>query len=163
ENAHASADVSDWTLSIDELMDLCPNLEHVSLVVSWFGDDLRCGSCTIAPRVEAAARSVQGAAWSVAWVERGAAPVGSEHSGGPAYGGTPSDAAVLAAIADLKARGLEVTLYPLVMMDVPAGNVLPDPHSGGPGQPAYPWRGRITCDPAPGVAGTVDQTAAAAA
>jgi hypothetical protein len=30
----------------------------------------------------------------------------SQHEGGPAYGGTPSDAAVLAAIADLKARGL---------------------------------------------------------
>ena len=59
----------------------------------------------------------------------------STHDGGPAYGGTPSDAAVLAAIADLKARGLGVTLYPIVLMDIPEGNPL--------GQPAYPWRGRI--------------------
>ena len=39
------------------------------------------------------------------------------------------------------------------MMDVPVGNSLPDPY-GGTGQPAYPWRGRITCHPAPGMAGS---------
>ena len=41
-----------------------------------------------------------------------------------------------AAIADLKARGLGVTLYPMLLMDIPEGNAL--------GQPAYPWRGRIS-------------------
>lgn len=162
ENAHLSAELSDWTLSIDELAALCPNLEQVSLVVAWFGDDLRCGSCTIAPRVEAALREVDGTSWSVAGLGRGSARVVSQHDGAPAYGGTPSDAAVLAAIADLKGRGLKVTLYPLVMMDVPADNALPDPYTGAAGQPAYPWRGRITCDPAPGRPGTADQTGAAA-
>ena len=52
ENAHLYPHVSDWTVSLDELQALCPNLQHVSLVVAWFGDDLRCGTCTIAPRVE---------------------------------------------------------------------------------------------------------------
>ena len=163
ENAHLSSEVSDWALSIDELVDLCPNLEHVSLVVSWFGDDLRCGHCTVRPKVEAASRTVSGASWSVAGLSRGSAQVVSQHGGGPAYGGTPSDAAVKAAIADLKARGLKVTLYPLIMMDVPADNALPDPYTGVVGQPAYPWRGRIACDPAPGMPGTPDRTAAAAA
>ncbi|MDB5507315.1 MAG: hypothetical protein JWR75_1953 [Devosia sp.] len=144
ENAHLSSELSDWTLSLDELQALCPNLERVSLVVAWFGDDLRCGHCTIRPKVEAAERAVEGTAWAVAGLSRGAAGVVSTHAGGPAYGGTPSDAAVLAAIADLKARGLAVTLYPIVLMDIPAGNVLPDPVSGGTGQAAYPWRGRIT-------------------
>jgi hypothetical protein len=148
ENAHASALVSDWTLSIDELMDLCPNLEHVALVVAWFGDDLRCGECTVRPKVEAANRTVKGASWSVAGLSRAGAQVVSTHDGGPAYGGTPSDAAVRAAIADLKARGLEVTLYPMLLMDIPAGNPM--------GQPAYPWRGRI----AP-VAGDVEAQVAA--
>ncbi len=37
---------------------------------------------------------------------------------------------MLAAIADLKARGLQVTLYPMVLMDVPAGNALTDPYGG---------------------------------
>jgi hypothetical protein len=48
-----------------------------------------------------------------------------------------------------------------VMMDVPAGNSLPDPY-GGTGQPPYPWRGRITCHPAPGRPGSPDGTNAAA-
>lgn len=161
ENTHVSASISDWTLSVDELQALCPNLEHVALVVAWFGNDLRCGTCTIGPRVEAAEREILGAVWSVAGLGRGDVPVVSYHAGGPAYGGTPSDASVLAAIADLRARGLSVTLYPLVMMDVPAGNGLPDPY-GGPAQAAYPWRGRITCHPAPGRPGSPDKSAAAA-
>ncbi|MCC7483269.1 MAG: glycoside hydrolase TIM-barrel-like domain-containing protein, partial [Hyphomicrobiales bacterium] len=57
---------------------------------------------------------------------------------------------------------LKITLYPFLMMDIPAGNALPDPWSGAAAQPAYPWRGRITCDPAPGIAGSPDGTAAAA-
>src|SRR5690606_1162902 len=101
ENTHVSQTVSDWTCSLDELVDLCPNLEHVALVIAWFGDDLRCGECSIGPRVEAAAREVHGADWSVMGLERGAAPVVSSHDGAAAYGGTPSDSAVLAAIADL--------------------------------------------------------------
>ncbi len=89
-------------------------------------------------------------------------PLVSRHGAGPAYGGTPSDSSVLAAIADLRTRG-KVTLYPIIMMDVPAGNSLPDPYSGAAGQGAYPWRGRITCHPAPGRAGSPDQTGVAAA
>jgi hypothetical protein len=162
ENAHLLAGTSNWTCSIDELQALCPNLEHVALVVSWFGDDLRCGSCAVAPRVEGADRTIEGTSWSVAGISREAAQVVSSHNGGPAYGGTPSDASVLAAIADLKARGLKVTLYPFVLMDVPAGNALPDPH-GGTEQAAYPWRGRLTCHPAPGQPGSPDGTASAAA
>jgi len=159
ENTHLMAGISDWTLSIDELTAICPNLEHISLVVSWFGSDLRCADCLIEPRVEGSARVVGGTEWSVAGLTRAGAKVVSTHDGGPAYGGTPSDAAVRAAIADLKARGLKVTLYPLVMMDVPEGNTLTDPYWGGR-QPAYPWRGRITCNPAPGGAGTPDKTGA---
>jgi hypothetical protein len=161
ENTHVSASVSDWTCSIDELVALCPNLERVALVVAWFGDDLRCGECAIGPRVEAAARQVEGAAWRVAGLGRSDVPVVSSHNGGPAYGGTPSDASVLAAIADLKARGIAVTLYPMIMMDVPAGNGLPDPY-GGAEQASYPWRGRISCHPAAGQAGSLDGTSAAA-
>ena len=56
---------------------------------------------------------------------------------------------------------LDVTLSPFVLMDIPAGNTLPDPY-GGTAQAAYPWRGRITVHPAPGQPGTPDKTAAAA-
>ncbi|UJW85524.1 baseplate multidomain protein megatron [Devosia sp. SL43] len=162
ENTHVSEKVSDWTYSIDELVDLCPNLSHVSLVLAWFGTDLRCANCAIEPRVEAASRETLDVAWSVAGLGRGDVTVVSSHLGSASYGGTPSDASVLAAIADLKARGIGVTLYPMAMMDVPAGNSLPNPY-GGTGQGAYVWRGRITCHPAPGQAGSPDQTATAAA
>ena len=50
-------------------------------------------------------------------------------------------------------------------MDVPPGNTLPNPYSANaatPGQPAFPWRGRITCSPAAGFAGSVDKTGTAA-
>jgi GTA TIM-barrel-like domain/Putative phage tail protein len=161
-NRHVLHAGSDWEASIDELQAICPALEHVSLIVAWFGDDLRAGLCRIRPGIVTASGGGESAAWSVAGMARGDAGVRvvSENAGSPAYGGTPSDASVIAAIQDLKARGLKVTLCPFILMDVPAGNGLPDPYSDGT-QPSYPWRGRITCDPAIGLAGTADRTAAA--
>ncbi|HMB11559.1 baseplate multidomain protein megatron, partial [Saliniramus sp.] len=145
------------------LQRLCPRLESVSLVVSWFGDDLRVGSCSIAPRVDIRNKQTQGRVWSVAGLDRSTARLASLHQGVPAYGGTPCDASVIALIRHLKARGLKVTLYPFIMMDIPHGNALPDPRTGASGQPPYPWRGRVTCDPAPDAPGSVDGTASAAA
>ncbi|WP_204319729.1 hypothetical protein, partial [Klebsiella pneumoniae] len=55
-----------------------------------------------------------------------------------------------------------VTLYPFLMLDIAADNTLPDPH-GGARQAAYPWRGRISCHPAPYRPGSSNGTAAAAA
>ena len=142
-NRNVGYATTDWQASLDELQALCPNLKRVSLVVSWFGTDLRADQCRVVPGVEVASRMEESQPWQVSGVSRGAAHVISQVNGGPAYGGTPNDAAVLAAIADLKARGLAVTLYPLMMMDIPASNALPDPY-GGSRQAAYPWRGRIT-------------------
>ena len=87
------------------------------------------------------------------------------HTGSAAFGGTPTDFAMVEAIQELRARGKRVTFSPFVMMDVPAGNTLPNPYSANAatvGQPAYPWRGRITVSPAAGQSGTVNKTAAAA-
>ena len=156
ENRHQLQRVSDWTASVDALQALCPNLKNVALVVAWFGNDLRCGSCTITPRVEDTSKLVLGGDWQVAGLARAQATPVSLYNGQPAYGGTPTDASVSAAIADLKARGLGVTFYPFVMMDIANGNALPDPWSLAASQSPYPWRGRITCFPAPGQPGTVD-------
>ncbi|MBV8850667.1 MAG: glycoside hydrolase TIM-barrel-like domain-containing protein, partial [Methylobacteriaceae bacterium] len=161
ENRHQLTAATDWTASIDASQALCPNLQGVALVVTWFGSDLRAGSCTITPKVDLGFKTI-GPDWSVAGLARAFAPVVSSYDGSAAFGGTPSDAAVVRAIADLRARGLSVTLYPFVMMDIPVGNTLTDPYSGDDGQPAYPWRGRITCDPAPGQVGSPDGTASAA-
>ena len=159
-NRHMLTAGTDWQASLDELQALCPNLESVALVVTWFGTDMRAGECRILPGVEVAYRDRESAYWSVAGMGRGQARLVSQRDGGPAYGGTPDDASVLQAIADLKARGWKVCLYPFVMMDVPAHNGLPDPY-GKASQDAYGWRGNITCHPAPGQNGTVDTTAAA--
>lgn len=136
---------SDVDASLGHLRALCPNLKKISLVVTWFGDDLRAGSCTVAPRVEVALKPTFGAEWAAAGLARSTARVVSEVEGKPAFGGTPSDDSIIALIRKLRQdHGLEVVLYPFIMMDIPAGNALPDPVSGVPGQPRYPWRGRIT-------------------
>jgi hypothetical protein len=160
ENAHAFRDKSDWTASIDELQATCPSLEWVTLVVAWFGDDLRANSCTVQPKVDDATKATSGATWQVSGLARATADEVSEVDGRPAYGGSPSDLSVVRAIQDLKERGLKVVLAPFILMDIPAGNSLPNPY-GGTGQPAYPWRGRITCNPAPGEPGSPDKSAAA--
>ncbi|MEA2953365.1 MAG: hypothetical protein QOJ96_2885 [Alphaproteobacteria bacterium] len=162
ENRHVTYAGSDVEASLDELQAVCPNLERVAVVVAWFGSDLRANHCTLKPGVEGRDKITHGVTWSVAGLDRSTAYLVSTVDGRPAYGGTPSDDSVTHLIAELKTRGLKVTLYPFVMMDVPAGNALPDPWSGASSQPAYPWRGRITCDPAPGRPASPDGTAAAA-
>jgi hypothetical protein len=162
ETLNNSEGRADLVVSLDQLQAQLPNIEEVTLVVAWFGDDLRCGSCAIRPRVEQAAKATLPFDWRVNGIDREQAAVVSGHDGALAYGGTPADRAVLQAIAELKRRGLRVTLYPFVLMDVPAGNSLPDPY-GGAAQGAYPWRGRITCHPAAGRPGSPDKTTAATA
>lgn len=164
ENVHTRQGGTDWTVSIDQLQSSLPNAKSVSLISSWFGTDLRASHCEIRPGVEIAKKSTKPLTWSVAGLSRSAAHVVSLHEGRPAYGGTPSDQTVISAIRDLKKRGFSVVLTPFILMDVPAGNSKPDPYKGGaPGQPAYPWRGRITVELAPGQPGSTDKTAAAAA
>ena len=89
---------TDWEASIDELQAVCPNLERVALVVSWFGTDLRAGHCRILPGVETDHRDDESTPWRVAGVTRDGAHLISHAGGGPAYGGTPNDASVVAAI-----------------------------------------------------------------
>ena len=152
---------SDIEASIDELQALCPKLERAALIVAWFGDDLRAGHCRIQPKVEVGTRH-ENEDWRVSNLRRGDAEVVSSLEDSPAFGGTPSDSGVLQAIRALKDRGLKVTHYPFLLMDVPPGNALPDPHGGGE-QAAFPWRGRISLDVAVGRAGSADGTAAARA
>ncbi|WP_333896906.1 baseplate multidomain protein megatron [Brevundimonas aurantiaca] len=138
ENVHNGEGRADLIVSLDQLQAQLPNLKRVSLVVGWFGDDLRAGHCRVRPGVERRDKPTEPMIWSVAGVARHEAyevsrtpSVGfaatSPTGGGPAYGGTPSDESVRQAIRELKSRGLEVTLYPFVFMDCPG----------------YPWRGRI--------------------
>jgi len=166
ENLNAISDTADIVVALDRLQSMAPSVESVSLVVAWFGDDLRAGNCKLRPGVEVAAKTTTPSAWLVNGVSRAsAALVSRDAEDRPAYGGTPADFAVMQAIKEMKARGLRVTFYPFILMDVPPGNTKPNPYSNnaaGAGQPTFPWRGRITCSPAAGYAGSVDKTATAA-
>ena len=167
ENVHTTNGVPDIIAALDQLQAAAPNIESISLVVSWFGTDLRAGNCQIMPGVENATKLTTPVTWSVNGVNRaGAHQISTDTTGKLAFGGTPSDATIVEAIKEIRARRLRVTFYPFLLMDVPAGNTLPSPYSddaAGVGQDAYPWRGRITCSPAAGYAGTVDKTASAGA
>ena len=166
ENLNALPDQPDIVVALDRLQALAPAVESVSLVVAWFGNDLRAGSCKVKPGVEVASKATTPANWSVNGVSRASAHlVSRDAEDRPVYGGTPADFAVVQAIQEMKARGLRVTFYPFLLMDVPPGNTLPNPYSANaatPSQPAFPWRGRITCSPAAGFAGSVDKTGTAA-
>ena len=144
ENQHVQSARTDLCVSLDNLARDLPHVDHVSLVVAWFGTDLRAAHCRIEPRVDQRFKPTRPRLWQVAGLSRGNANLVSSVDGKPAYGGSPEDRGVIEAIIELKARGHQVTLNPFVMMDIPAGNQLPHPQSGI-GQPAYPWRGRITC------------------
>lgn len=164
ENNNGEFKKSDFLVALDRLIASAPNIQSVALVVSWFGNDLRCGNCQIKPGVEVANKGTTPAVWSVNGISRGSAYVVSQENGRPVYGGTPADFSVVEAIKAIKARGLRVTFYPFLLMDIPQGNSLPNPYSdnaAGVGQDAFPWRGRITCSPAAGYAGSPDKTAAA--
>ena len=160
ENRHVGSAATDFLAALDELVEICPNLKRVALVVAWFGDDLRAGHCRLRPAVDAAVKTTSPLVWSVAGLTRDTARLVATVSGRAAYGGTPSDGTVIAAVREIRARGLEVMLYPFVAMDIPAGNGLPDPWGDGE-QGAFPWRGRITCDPAAGRVGSADRAATA--
>jgi GTA TIM-barrel-like domain/Putative phage tail protein len=161
ENVHCKAERADFDVAMDNLRRDFPAVDAVSLVVAWFGTDLRAGTCQIVPKVEDATKQTSPRAWSVAGLTRSSAGLVSQSGGKPAYGGSPDDGSVIEAIVALKARGIKVTHNPFVMMDIAVGNSLPNPQ-GGTSQPPYPWRGRITCFPGIGQSGTVDATATAA-
>ena len=101
--------------------------------------------------VDVRRKSTDGATWSVAGLTRddAQARVAGRRRARP-MAARPSDESVMRLIQDLKARGLEGGALSLrddgrAGRQRAAGSL-----TGGAGQPAYPWRGRITCDPAPG-------------
>ncbi len=161
ENRHTLVAPTDWTASLDRLMQLAPNAGLQCLFARGSAMIFASATAPSGRRSMREARSRPPIEWTVCGVTRSNALVVSYINGKAAYGGAPNDASVLRAIADLKARGFAVTLLPFIMMDIKGDNTLPDPY-GGAAQAPYPWRGRITCYPAPGRPGTPDKTGTAA-
>ena len=159
-NVNTPSGRSDLETSLAMLNDEAPNCEAVSLIVSWFGGDLRVGECRLQPKVEQ--KLFEGnMAWSVSGIDRETAAEITQQNDRPIYGGTPTDASVVESIVHMHELGKSVMFYPFILMDQDVGNELPNPYTGEDTQPALPWRGRITLSVAPGVEGTPDGTAAA--
>ena len=161
-NVHTPTGKSDLATSLDALAEEAPNWRSTSLIVSWFGDDLRCGRCTLRPKVERRDQDAKDMPWSVSGETRQSTPEIARAGERPIYGGTPTDQSVLEALAACRERGSGVVFYPFILMDQLEGNGLPDPWSDAGEQPKLPWRGRITASVAPGRPGSPDGSAAAA-
>ena len=151
---------TDFSVSMDVMARELPKVGSVSLVVSWFGNDLRIGGCTVQPKVEQREIDGEGMPWRAGGVDRQSAAEVARVDGRPIYGGTPSDQSVIEALHAIEASGRKAVFYPFILMEQLVGNGLPDPY-GATEQPVMPWRGRITTSVAPGRAATTDGTAAA--
>jgi len=128
-NMHNPTGAANALLAIDQLQATCPNIEWVSVVVSWFGDTLDAGTCIIQPGVEFQAdATISPAEWSVAGFSRNTARLITQIDGAPQFGGTPDDNSIVRFVDELRSRGLKVAFYPLLFMDM----------SG------KPWRGDLT-------------------
>ncbi|MBO9453079.1 glycoside hydrolase TIM-barrel-like domain-containing protein [Tropicibacter sp. R16_0] len=158
-NVNSPSGKSDFVTSMDALSDELPECQAASLVVSWFGGDLRCGSCELEPKV--GKKTIEGInmPWTVAGLARGNAKEVARVEDRPVYGATPADASVVEAIRHLNEDGKKVMFYPFILMDQVEGNGLPDPWSTADNQAKLPWRGRITLSKAPGQDGSPDKTA----
>jgi hypothetical protein len=128
-NVHTGEARADFLVSLDHMREDLARVTHVALTCGWFGSSVAAGECVIRPGVETRTLVTKPHAWSVAGETRDSAYLVSQDEDGRAnYGGTPSDASVVAAIRELKDRGYLVTLTPFLFMDAPG----------------FPWRGRIS-------------------
>lgn len=128
-NMNSFTGQADVLTSLDQLQAELPNCRHVNIICAWFGTSLNAGDCQVKPGAERRDRRLPDVEWRVAGQDRRSAYIVSADSEGrPNYGGTPSDASIIACIRTLRQRGFSVTLYPFLLMDTPG----------------FPWRGRIT-------------------
>ncbi len=86
ENLHTRQGGCDWSVSIDQLEETHPNAKSASLVVSWFGTDLRAGQCKLKPGIDLSEKTTEPQSWQVAGQSRASAYLVSTKDGRPAYG-----------------------------------------------------------------------------
>ena len=105
ENVHTRQGGCDWKVALDQMQDTLPNAHSVSLVVSWFGTRSARRLMSAAAGSGSGGQGHGSVDWGVAGLSREDAYLVSRRDGRASYGGTPSDASVVQAIQDLKARG----------------------------------------------------------
>lgn len=128
-NQHTPDGKANVLVALDQMQQTFPNLEWLGVAVNWFGTSMDIASCEVWPSVEYQAHSyTEPSSWSVAGMGRTSARQIGSDAGQLRYGGTPDDAGIVRLCAELRARGLKVFFYPMMLMDV-AGK---------------PWRGLLT-------------------
>lgn len=151
-NRRTGSPLNDFQVAVNDMLATFPHLEHVTLQVAWFGTDLRAAECSVQPQVGFKGQNTVPYEWHVGGLSRSSARQ-TLHG----IDGSPSDQSIYEAITHLKSRGLQVTLQPIIFMDVHGASSLPSPWGGA--QSSHPWSGSITCHPAPGQSGSPDATA----
>ena len=128
-NMHNAYGIANAMLSLNQLENTCPNVEWVSVVVTWFGDSMDAGACVVKPGVEYQTGAITSPdTWQVGSFTRSTARQITLIEGSPQYGGTPDDDSILRYLDELKDRGYNILFYPMMFMDVEG----------------KPWRGDLT-------------------
>ena len=129
-NHHNNDNKANALVALDQLEATCQNLEWVGVVVTWFGNDLDAGNCTILPGVEFDSGAItEPESWNVGNFTRSTAHlITQDGNGNPVYGGTPDDDSIIRYLDELKNRGYNIMFYPMFFMDTAN----------------KPWRGRVT-------------------
>lgn len=120
---------SDATLSLEQLKSTLPNVQWVSVIVTWFCNSMNVKDIFLYPAVDSKQVHTEPYEWKVDQITRSnARTITLDSDGRPNYGGTISDSSLLRYLKKLKAMGYKVCLYPMIFVDING----------------KPWRGHIT-------------------
>ncbi|MDX2050395.1 MAG: glycoside hydrolase TIM-barrel-like domain-containing protein [Rickettsiaceae bacterium] len=130
-NANNKDAIADAIYSLNYLNEICPNLEWVAPVVSWFADNVDIAKCSIYPAVES--KDITSTKYSSEWrvenfTRETAKEISKNEDNNPTYGGTVNDESLVRYLKELKTRKLKIIFYPMIFLDVEG----------------KPWRGHMT-------------------
>ncbi len=132
-NSHNHYNIANSIHSLNQLQITCQNIEWISPVVCWFGNNINARDCTIKPAVEFKDVNLSySEEWLVGGYNRNTAyEITKDNFNNPLYGGSVNDASVVRYLTEIKKRKLNIMFYPMFFLDVQK----------------KPWRGRLTTDP----------------
>lgn len=121
ENNRVRSNTSDFQVAMDQLTETLPNLSMVNISVPWFVRDTRIAQTSLRPQVEIKNKRTDPTSWRVAGQARDSSVVlaSTLFDGRPAFGGTPNDVSLYRAIRNLKNRGFNVMITPIIRVDTP--------------------------------------------
>lgn len=136
-NMHNFDNTANVNLALDQMEETFPNLEWVAVVVNWFITSADMATGTVIPKIEflTTQAGVTPQDWQVGGFTRANAQlVLTFPDGSVTYGGTPSDHTIIEICTAIKAKGWNVLLYPMPLVDTVDET---------PGETDKPWRGRL--------------------